>query len=483
MSTPDHITIENALSSSNSSDIQQEDYSYSEYEYINDVNQGNYTTGSVRFDATNLRNKYIIWADAYLLCTIAVSSSTGTAYTVTSPISFKQSSADLFTGVQVQVGANVPVNDQDVQTINRLRNLMHTTISGADGGLQNFGFDKDRSSTVGQVVGTTSLDLNVTPQIATADPHEFTYASSVITVQNVNFNKGFYNRIASFKAMSTFNSGTFTAQVKVPLRMLHSFFQCLDFPLINSEMQFTFYTPCGPTTAITSRSPFLVGSGAAVPQAQFVNQKVQIYYRTVKFNLAANIEMAKRLEAGYTKKLIFSAVNMYYPHDNTAANNTSSYQDQIVASVKWPQRVFLLLTPNTARDVATVPFICPGIVNNINIKVGNANYYNQPLITDNQIWAIVDENTVAHGVSMTDSALIGFNDFKSNYRIHLCDITRTKDVIKPDDAVSIEFDSLKVDSSGFYNTALDFVYVVERRAVIELKMSAGSSTIIGQENI
>jgi len=517
MSTPDTVSISSALDSKSEVLGNDEEFSSSEWLYLNDMQGGTtstgaYNSGQIKFDTLIPRNQWVIWADSYLLLNIAVSSASGAKpYEDTTPIAFKQSACDLITGLLVTTGGGQTIiNDTYIQQINRVRMLTQTGLSGAYSNMQDLGFWKDTSTMAALVTpntknpvpggNTTGSSYGINTQYAQADLAQLIYtdtgssgAGIVIKGENPYYNEGFKIRSQLFKTMVTsFNNGTFNLQVKIPLALIHPFFAALNFPVINTHFLFTFFTSIGTGNVITSQSPFLVPQLSQesaprpfvdLPQCA-ITSTTQLFYRKITYSPELNKKIVAKLNAGYTKTLLFPTVDQYIKNVGTTPDNVTTRIDLVSPATVAPLRVYALLVPTTATDSSTVPFICPGILTNINLNINNEPYYSSSLLTNRQIWSVVEENSVSHGVSNVVSSMIGFGDFLSNYRIHLCDVSRVKGRLNPTEACSLQFVSTKADMSGVSNPAtnfpsnVDFLYLVEKQCIIKMNFSLGDVKIL-----
>lgn len=204
-------------------------------------------------------------------------------------------------------------------------------------------------------------------------------------VPNPGFNKGVWDRVQIFQNASSYvrNNNTsslssYNLIVKIPLRLLHDFFEQLDFPIINVgfNMQFifrqshnpnppsaqplapSFYNNCPPMMGATMYGPNGTSTyatwGAGLSAIQYGSTTVgsannqtygtgvRLYYRSLKLNPADNEAFKTKLTRGFTKKIKFISTDTYSPPQLISGGSTGN-SSVIAPSIVWPLRVWALL--------------------------------------------------------------------------------------------------------------------------------------------
>jgi hypothetical protein len=121
-------------------DIESVSYKRKDKLYINDSNNGSYSSGEITFDLRTIKDDLVLWRDAYVRGTVRVQSS-GTAYTVDDLIAFRSGVHGLFDRIRVDVNDASTVNSNGLSISNRLSELMEKTPIDADSCSTHFALD------------------------------------------------------------------------------------------------------------------------------------------------------------------------------------------------------------------------------------------------------------------------------------------------------------------------------------------------------
>jgi len=435
-------------------------YSETQYEYLNDLQQGVYSGNIVSFDTLSLREKWICWRDAYLALPITISSG-GTAFDGSDfPLCFKRSAADLINGLTLQTGNGATlVSDQNIQLVNHIRNLVE--ISYQDW-LQSSGdllFQKDEAKAQ-TAVGNTS------PTIVSGE------------------NAGLDKRVSWTKMDSKFAAATYSTVLTIPLKFIHDIFMQLDYPICNLRLLFTFFlntqnsgVTMNPIVAdVAGNAVVNVTSGGSFAGSSQTLTGCRLYYKTCKFSPEVNRMLAQKLQSGFLKNLSFRITDTYLASGSDVNVAASSSVDKLVsASTTAPLKVWFLAPPTstiTGSTQGNTLSVYRGKLRQANILVNNSRYYDQNLDTPRMFWEIVKDN-------MNDSdihtGLINFNDWINAYALHCFDLTRLGNKMRnPNEAVSLQVQATR-DADG---AAMDHHYVVERLQKIQFNLSAGESSVV-----
>lgn len=476
-------------------------YKSAEFNYFSDQNQQQYSSGRIVYDSLPLLNTYVVWADSYIVIPLTISSSGG-AYSNGSPLAFKTSALSLISGLLVQSGdGQTLVNDpQNLQYINNLRLLLETTFDAVDNleNLQVFPETRKQNFAVPAlaVPGEGNWECSTAPLTAlraTNDPYEYIYNGGTIDRTNPLFNEGFSKRIQLWKSNASFNvaSGTFSMLISIPLAFIHPFFKALNFPIVNTRFQITFYTPVtNSATALTSNTPLLVGpagsSGAANLSDPLVSiatvteastgasvTGTRIYYKKVNFDPETAKMLAAKMEAGFTRTIQFNLTDFYQLSNgtNVAGNTEYSLNDIVTPSVIAPVRCWQISVPTGFANSNSIPFVSIVPSTNSNILVNNSPYFQNNLLLDEEHFDLLRQQSVQRSkVNSTEAGLIDFRNFKLNYRVLCFDLSRLGERLRdPTQACSLQVRCTARRSNG--EVAYDRFYLVERSQVVKMDVS------------
>jgi hypothetical protein len=456
----DHQEIHNLLS-----DEQYENelsnYSDSQIEYINDFNQGSYN-GSIFYDTQPLVSKWVVLRDSWLTLPLQVTSS-ATAYSAATLLSFKNSILSLISGVIIGTsGGQSIVSDNNISIINNIRLLVEKDYDWYLEESFKLMFDKDRLTT---------------PSSTTLGP--------VAPVNTSSANVGFLTRIQMLKNTAGIaGTTTWSFCVNIPLRYIHDFFDKMDFPQINNRYQFTFQLNAYSNTAL---NPFTTDSVVPVAQpivtigaASMGNgatlTSTRLYYKSVKFLPGLNEQLIHKLNSGYTKKVFFRVTDTYLPNASTTNQTTGTINITPSSASVHPLRVWLLAantgglsTSGSSTVVGTFTF--PGQFTNCNVQINNTNYYQNALNTPAEQYEILAEQFPGHGHSNRAGSLITYQDFCAGFRMVCFDVSRLKERLKdPNSMVSVQVNATRAASDGA--VACDYYIIIERLAAVTMQFSS-----------
>lgn len=399
----------------------------------------------------------------------------------------------------------------------------------------------------GQALGSTSVLANpIVGQLVTI-PIIITVASGVATFTNVgtiqvavgsftnavaysqmggrnpNFNKGFLERITIFQNTSSyvytptgpspngnqtnsFGIHTFYYVATIPLKLLHDFWQQLNFPIINVGFQLTFNL--NQSHGITTQGffpPFqtswnqgrIAGGTDISPRPAIYYGKSEassgsrLYYRTVKFSPADNARMAEKLTTGFTKSVKFICTD-WIQQNNLIDPNSGTMQYQIANSVVHPLRLWVLpyavnnnLTTTTdpvtgtaitvagsfLQDDTYAPGVITGYYNQTNVLVNNVPYYRQNMQNYQDLW-----EQLAEQFNPDTGSMIRYVDWRNYKRYHCYDLTRLSERLQsPTEPVSLIFQGSRADGLPY---RLQNYYLIERLNQVTFRFSSSDVAIV-----
>lgn len=440
-------------------------YVDSQFEFLNDIQMGNYSSGQVTFDTLSLRDKYVHYNDSYLALPLNIASSSATALVDADIVTVKRAVTDFIYGLTLSTGSgSTIVSDINIVTINQIRLLVETSFEyWQEQGAQLL-FSKDRPARVTNAHGTITAP---TAAVAT--------------------NEGFADRASWFKQTCAIAAGVISTVVFIPLKHIHDFFMQLDYPIINLRLQMSFllnmYSNGSIVPALagavasggTLANPVVTIGAATMPGSTIQLTNCRLYYKTVKYHPEVNMQLAQKLAAGFTKMVEFRVTDTYLPSVSETNQTGGSITRLVSPSTIRPVRVWLLACPNTALSSSTP--IAGGTIRlatyvgqftNANLLVNNSRYYNNDLVTAGDFYNILKEQFPEN------QGLVTYSDFLTTYRLHCFDVTRLKDRLKnPNEACSLQINATRVDA-----VACDYYFVVERLQRCSLHMSSAESSVV-----
>jgi hypothetical protein len=467
----DHSLIAGLLSGD---DIDELKFSDSQLEYVTDTNNGSYSS-QISWDLLQITSKWTQMREAFITIPIALSAA---AFSATPVVAFKNSVLSIIRGLTVTFGTRTILNEIDTQFITNLRLLLEQNIDWATSNREHLMFSKDYVNPA--VLSTLTTSANI------SNPKTALYTAAVSgTVNSLNpvANLGFMERnnalINSTNVSGAFSTTSVTTTLYIPVIYLSPLFQKLG-PIINTRI---FLNVLLNTNASgSSYSPVCLGtvqagtvenSGTACTVA--VVGPCRWYYRNVKFAPEQAHAIAKKLESGgFTRRLEYTETDTVLSFTNVAS--TSSFQHQIAMSSTHPQRVWIGMFPTGTVNSQNWPSPCVtgkfGL-SNLNVNVNGSPYYNVMRTSLYELYDDLRDQMTPSTSGDDNSSLINFSDFVNTYRWHVIDLTRSKDAMAdPNMAVSIA-----VTGNPIAATAVDFIYILERKKVCILHFGSGEVTV------
>src|SRR6185312_3649577 len=463
-SLTDDVEISNLLTTENY-DPSMSKYNQSDYQYIVDSNNGSYSDAILRFDLSPLRQQYTILKDAYLQIPFNLVASGGT-FTAASLLTVKESLVDLISSVQVRDSSgNVIVNDLNTNMMARIRNLVEHDQDWYTQEAGSSMFVKDSIS-------------NPTGACGIVNPVNTTVTGST-------YNDGYSRRIGLFKQQATFSGSTFSFVATIKLSEMHDFFDQMDFPLYNANFQLSLgVSGIGNNTQF---SPFVVDSGissAVIPTLTIATatpagtstsiSSCRLYYRTVKFAPEVNTQILQKLSTQWVKRVRFRVADVYTPASGESATTNFPINRLLNPATLNPLRVWVLLpaagslsTSGGNANSGLSNYI--GGLTNANVLINNEPYFTNYINDADSFYTLLKQNMPSEG------GLISKQEFLSTYRIHVFDLSRVKSrILNPHSACSIMVTAQRSDSAS-----VDYYYIVERAAWVDLNLNSGDVKVVG----
>lgn len=378
-----------------------------------------------------------------------------------------------------------------------------------------------------------------------------TTVSSTITtnpsyaVPNPCFNKGVWDRVQIFHNSSKFTGkknsaqsgtngerGTYDLVVKIPLRLIHDFFEQMDFPIINLGFNFTFYLRQPHTNDVTQFAPPdrnipplmvasqwsydgslpSIGTGGypAIAYGKSVQNSgygtgCRLYFRSIKLDPSNNqlLYAALGSQGGLKKSFKFISTDYFTPSEGLTPSTTEKTY-LISNSIVWPQRVWALLytadilgndSVSSAKSISgalgggyqTDGVFGPqcslqtvqGWMKNANILINNNPYFKSDLTTVDDFWNQLKDQFPPSGAS-----LISYDSFARLFRYHCFDISRLSDRLPSKTepvSLQLKFDRADYNADtpdGFKAGRCDLIVLIERVNQVDMSFSNSDVQIV-----
>lgn len=506
----DALEIQNLLEKDHSSTASELQYSETNMLYFNDMNNGNYNSGQIRFDTVLAANDWVDWADSQLMIPLTIKSSNNGTYPYgeTDPIAFKNSTLSLITGIQV-VAANGSTIVPQCRTLEQslVRAMVESSSETPKTSLESLQLWKSELPNIMASTGaaggyyfsqTSTLGNNLTSVIYNNNSVQYaTGASSTITTVNNGYNPGFAKGVEYFKANANLKASTtdtFETTVFIPLKYIHPLFAQLDEPLLGTRFYFTFYTSVtasynniASATVITNDCPMVVGATNSAGTAMVApviaignaaSSTCKIYYKQCKFTSDIAEKMAQRYKEGFTKTINYLQPDVYtningrtnWPAGNPSLLITDS---QTIPTTIRPRRVWQLMYPTGMSSSFTIPFCSVGALQNVQFLLSNVPYFKQPLVYDVECWWKLKQEMPNIIDPIRESSFLTYEDFVTQYRFYCYDITRVNNVQLELAGVPLAPQWQRKDG---YN--VDLTYIVEKEIITKWTFNDNGVTVV-----
>ncbi len=500
--------------------ITQRDYSDVQWQYIQDQNAGNYSN-VINFNTTVLKPYFIDYHNAYVWLPISIKAQTG-VYDGNEALAYRTGILGLINQliVTTDTGMSLVTENQSPFYINWLRLIIenNTDYFKCNGSylqmaetidkwldvqdttnVNSFPGNPNRLvadwNTGNHVVGTAAV-MNDANRYLVSSAGTSTPTTTYMQSENKFFNPAFKQRIGFFKNTFPFDNNvddskkSYDGVVMLPLALLHDFFRQLNMAIINLGFQFQLFLT-QPQGTVFNQQVFMTGAGVSSdtvtqPIITYGNtskkgQGARLYVRNVKFNAADSERMNAKLAENFTKSINFITTD-YIPDlsstSHTFGDGVSSmmFQQQIVSSVVYPLRIWMLCYPDTAltnNDAALRwPLTdCPFILNQANVLINGVPYWKNPLIWPHDHWEMLKDQMPSIGGS-----IITYNDYVRFGSIMCFDIQRLglERITSPTEPVSLSVQGQLERLPGNLYSSCKVIYLIER--MNEITFSFGSTT-------
>jgi hypothetical protein len=497
--TMDHTEIASLFQDINMN--KESTYRKVEYIQVSDQQAGTYSAGQFSFNLEPQKSHFSVLADSYLVIPLQITNAT-----VASKYAIKNSLLSLIQGVQITSSSGTSiVNEQQGSTpiLANLRLMIDASLDFMDcNELHYFGRDQNIEADVsgaGQsVVG--GVNCRTTSAAPTIDPLR---------------NPALGSRISVFTGISTKvpvgGAGVYLQNfmVYLPLRFIHSWFACMDFPITNAPFILTFnvagtsnYKYCpftcptfashlsvGTVGAPAAPSATVAGAGAVLPQLTILpsgvetgyTSGVRLYLKVVQFHDKDAVLVRKRIESGYRKTLVFTTSDyrlISQPAVGAASVTLSS--TLIGSSFVRPSRVWVLPVLKNTTQTETNSF--PSVIStqgqyltNTNVLINGLQFYQSNLRSQYEFYKLLREQMIGGGASTAWGSPITYVDFLKGINPYCFDISRNP-TVDSNTQVSLTFSTdINVPSGTIPD--LDLIFIIERLNTYVMDVSAGGVTM------
>jgi hypothetical protein len=470
-----------------------ESYESESWNYLTDYNNMNYQS-QVSFNTKDTKDKLVVWRDGFMTWPILIaptaSTPVGNLYSNATKLALKNSVLSLIYGVQInQISAGSILNENQVQFINNLRLILDNSSDFLTAKASELMFGID--NVVWSAAAPASKPTDV--------------AGTAITN-----NEGFLNRITFVQQNGTTSFIRSAAAVScysflayIPLKYIHPIFECLDFPMLGSNLEINILHSFGTNNlyppVMTDSSSLLVKPEISIAPSAILSQKqCRLYYKSVKLHPKEGQIFLDDLKKGHTITRSYLACDTY-AQSYKASTTGQPFNNSIIANnVINPTAVYILGFP---QDAMTGPAYTPvtnvmiagsgnlplsgiGGLTNVNMTLNGTNAFpDTQLITYLDFWNQLKPRML--GENDLTCAPISYSDFLNSQRIHYFDISK---VAKQYDnqPVSIYLTASRDNQIGGVipdSTAVDWVILVEKRMTIKINQSSNGCVIISGSNV
>lgn len=505
--------------------VTQRDYSDVQWQYIQDQNGGNFSN-MVQFNTTILKTYFIDYHNAYIALPFQVTSA-GAAYNGSEALAFRSSILQLINQLMVTTESGMTLVNENYSPyyINAIRLHLENNTDFFDvmggqlqmassidkwldvqtpGVVNSFLKNADRLAvdwnTANHPVGTGAvmndankfLTTTITAGTGLAPAPPLTF----VTGENKYCNPAFLQRIGIFKNMFDFDGGgvaptnSYYGTAMIPLSLLHDFFRQFNIAVINLGLQLQLFLT-QPDGIVQNLQVMMTGAGV---NSTVIGQPIityglrskvmtgaRLYVRNVKFNAADSIRMNAKLSENFTKSINFLSTD-YIPDRSAVAHNISDaisgeqFQQEIVSSVVYPLRVWMLCYPDVAlsSDPAALRWplsSCPFYLDNANMLINGV-----PIWKLSQKWPQDHWEMIKSQFPSESSTVVTYSDY-IRFGSWMCfDLQRLglERLTSPTEPVSLTITGNLKRAPGNLYTSCKVIYLIER--MNEITFSFGSTT-------
>lgn len=494
--------------------VTQRDYSDVQWQYIQDQNAGNYSN-MIQFNTTILKPYFIDYHNAYIWLPLSIKSS-GADYDGLEALAFRESILQLINQLLVTTdsGMSLVTENQSPYYINWIRLIVenNTDYFKCNGSYLQMAetidkwLDVQATATPNSFPGNparvvadwNSASHNVGTAAVMNDANKYLVgntgtspSTTYMQSENKFFNPAFCQRIGFFKNTYLYNSSThsYDGVAMLPLALLHDFYRQLNMAIINLGFQIQIYLT-QPQGTLNNQQVFMTGDGVqsdtvvqpliTYGNTSGIGQGARLYVRNVKFNAADSERMNAKLAENFTKSINFISTD-YIPDRSSGTDfgvgDTTPFQQEIVSSVVYPLRIWMLCYPDVAltSNAAALRWplnSLPYVLDQANVLVNSQPYWKNPLVWPHDHWQMFKDQMPSEGGS-----IVTYNDYVRFGSLMCFDIQRLglERITSPTEPVSLAVQGqLRRLPGNLYAGKCKVIYLIER--MNEITISFGSTT-------
>lgn len=449
------------------------DEDYMKYEPILnliDLNNGSYTDGRLNYDTVNLTNIYVDYHNSYLEVPLRI---TGAAVlTADAYVAMKNGVHNLISAIQLKINNQDIINNDYLPPYNSFRLHLSGDKEWAESHGDLYHFSKDTKNTA------VANQFN-NPAALTA------WTNEIMKAGNAGYNAGFAHRVEILKLERDAVATLINFTARIPLKMVHPFFESLDCPLINCRMQLTanvsginnsLFFPfmkqvSGSLPATTNVDVGNVLSLSITGATKWVVYKCEFQPETSKA-ISANVA------SGLSKTVTYWSSKHFKSTAGTADGSSQDYT--ITPGIKKARRVVALFQKQA--DWVDQAKCEPALTNTVdkltesNLEINNERVYPQNIDSDYLHFKNLQRELFSGEDQNSNGALITYQDFlRGTHRYYVYNISSSPYMIKdPNASVQLRFIGKK---AGADNCELHFYVEHECNCIINL--STGDAQKIG----
>ena len=393
----------------------QTDEGYMKYEPVLnlfDTNNGSYGDGRINFDTDTLKNSLIDYHNSYLETNLQIN---GTGLDGAGiQIAIKNAVYQLISGFQLKINNIDVINTDYLPVYNSFKMYLHGDKEWADTHGDLYHFSKD------------DKDVN----------------------NDDDTNDGFLNRIEILNLVkSGVSATTLTFTARIPLKMVSSYFEALDRPLINARMQ--------PTFSISGVNGDRFFPIIANPASLATSLTILNGCRWVVYRCELQPESAIKFNQNLAKGLVVETNFWQAKHfKGTQTTNLTDQSFTITSGIRAPRRIMACFMNET--DWASNTSCSPAVTNNnnkfvlSNIEINNERIFMQDVKDDYEHYKLLQREMFSGEDQNSNGCLVPYRDFlRANYAYYVYNISNSKYIIKdPNASVQLRFIGTKTLKSG-----------------------------------
>jgi hypothetical protein len=281
--------------------------------------------------------------------------------------------------------------------------------------------------------------------------------------------------------------------LNIDLALLSEFFENLNFPLKNAEMNLVLsMNGLGVNTAF---SPIAVDSalktalaGGSVTMSlnigQGMSSSCRLYAPHVKLMPEQEVALAQQLKSGALRQVVWDD---YRVVKNTNTGTSSSLSATLTPSIRKPLKLWTMLFPRVdlSDPTKSYPYVTgKGIryesdsaagrtgLTNVNVIIDSDQLYQENKIKPTEFYEELRQEFMQGAEDKQSGSLISFQEFCNYYQYYVCDLTRHNRVAT-EKGVAIEFRASKVNPL----VDTDCYHVISCESVTSVQFNNGSITL------